>query len=112
MTISQISSNARAQIQENQIQENQNKAARIESIYAYLVATQRERVVHTLISTAMKGRNSCYINFDRNIFCFGINRPSSVLRETLTRIINSDPRLVGVTIDVWNNWKNTVHFRW
>lgn len=95
MNISQISANARQVIHESEK----------ETIYSDLV-------VRTLISTAMKGRNECYINFERNQFCRGIGRPTDVLRETLIRIINSDVRLVGVTISVWNNKNNTVHFRW
>ena len=96
----------------SEISMNQNVVARIEYVYAYLVASHRDRLVRTLISNAMKGRNECYINFNRNEFCQGIGRPCDVLRESLIRIINSDVRLSGVKIYVWNNKKNTVHFRW
>lgn len=112
MNISEISMNARNMLRDLTIQENHKVAQRIECVYTNLVATHREHVVRTLISSAMKGRNECYINFDRNEFCCGIGRPSDVLHQTLIRIINSDSRLVGVKISVWNNKKNTVHFRW
>lgn len=112
MNISEISINARNILNDFTIQENQNEAARIESVYACLVATHRESVVRTLISNAIKGCNECYINFNPTEFSRGIGRPSDVLRQTLIRIINSDSRLVGVKISVWNNHKNTIHFRW
>ena len=112
MNISQISMNARNILHDLTIQENQNEAVKIETVYACLVVTHRDHVVRALISSAMKGRNECYINFNRTEFSRGIGRPCDVLRETLIRIINSDSRLVGVKISVWNNKKNTVHFRW
>ena len=112
MNLAQISANARNILHDLTIQKKQEETSRIETVYRYLVATHREHVVRTLISRAMKGQNQCYINFDRRQVCQGIGRPTDVLRETLIRIINSDPRLVGVTISVWNNAKNTVHFWW
>jgi hypothetical protein len=112
MNISQISSNARQILMENRTQEELRIAADIETKYSYLVVTHRDRVVRTLISNAMKGLNTAYINFNRNEFCCRFGCPSEILRETLIRIINSDSRLVGVKISVWNNRKNTVEFRW
>ncbi len=112
MNISQISANARSIFNDVAVRMMQGAGAQIESIYTYLVATHRDNVVQTLIRNAMMGRSECYINFDRSKFSCGIGRPSDVLRETLIRIINSDARLVGVKISVWNNAKNTVHFKW
>lgn len=112
MNISEISANARSILNDIAIRNKQNTEAQIESTYTYLVATHRDKVVQTLISNAMKGKIECYINFDRNKFTCGIGWASDVLRETLYRIIDSDARLTGVKISVWNNAKNTVHFSW
>ena len=112
MNISQISSNARQILMENQAQKQLCIASNIESLYSYLVIMNRDRVVCTLITAAMGGKTVAYINFDYTQFCCYIGRPSEVLRNTLNRIIKSDVRLVGVTFSVWRNKKNTVEFRW
>lgn len=115
MNISQISSNARQILMENRAQEEMHIISDIKSKYSYLVTMNRDRVVRTLIYKAMEGHNTAHINFDYSQFCCGIGKPSEVLRNTITRIIESDARLVGVKFSVWDNANSIdidVNFFW
>ena len=91
--------------------QNMNIIENSEDIYAYLIATHREYIVRTLILSAIKGQNICYIKFDTIKFSYNFGSPSEILRETIIRIINSDIRLAGVTILVEKDEK-TVIFLW
>lgn len=94
------------------ISQNDLVNSMIEDTYQTLISKHQNHVVWTLILRATQGHNQAYINFPREDFCRGIGRPSNVLYQMLKRILNSDSRLVGVKIDVWNNAANTVHFKW
>lgn len=112
MNITQISLNARQNLDLIARQEAIRIASDIESKYSNLVANNCERVVNTLITSATNGKNAVYINFDRAQFCCGIGIPSVVLCTTIQRIIDSNDQLAGVQFSVWNNADWICHFTW
>ena len=70
-------------------------------------------IVAALEKKADIGKRECHMNFTRADFeRTGINKPSVVASIMLRELCAPGEKLNGITFNVWNNDKFTVHFKW